>query len=727
MKWVLVMGLGLLVVLALVVRAQTVVSPPTSGYYCNYHIDLNGSGYIVVVSGDHGMYNIAVFTQQNFNAWWYQKQAVPSIYYGSVSYGTVLAIPVPAGDYVVSIYPTSPTSCPSIGIGGKEYLPIGIASYPPAPITTSELMGFFNITAMSAYNPGGESQFGVPNSGASLQFNTVLIVELANGQKQYYWVQDFLQFITNEEEFRTIDNVWNLTTSSGFLSNQTIVGNGMVYLSGEQYYYSYTTSFSTYSLPFAGYLIMRAYASGGVAHVDFGYVIIQNGFHHPPSVVWFDNVTIMPHGYVSNAYFVVSTNLIGTSTAYYVEDAELVFAGYANFEWTRFSDLSANLAMVYWNGSAWAPLPRLFDFGIDTAEGAVPNISVSVGGNGFATVSLGSFSPGLVAGEVPTPALPMTCVSYSNPVANQYFSGYITQPITINFPGTVYVGSGERYVFQVYFVNNEFLTNSSITITPSETWFAQYDIEPVYQQQYLVSISSPLPVYINNEETSNYTGWVNTGSILALTDHDYVFNNGTMFVPSVGNETIVVANPVSLVINWYPEYLVTISSALPISVNGELTTNYTAWLSPGFPIALTTHVYVLTNGTMLIPSAGNETITVNAPTTLAIAWSPRYLVTVTSTMLIYINGQLVSNYTAWLSPGTTLTIRAPTYSAYGGLVLYQPNITSVTLTISKPTKLTITYTPNYTRVIILTITAITIIAAASLLIRRHKTPQTIQY
>jgi thermopsin len=193
-----------------------------------------------------------------------------------------------------------------------------------------------------------------------------------------------------------------------------------------------------------------------------------------------------------------------------------------------------------------------------------------------------------------------------------------------------------------------------------------------------------------------------------------------MFVPSVGNETIVVANPVSLVINWYPKYLVTISSALPISVDGELTTNYTAWLSPGSSIALATHVYVLPNGTMLIPSAGNESITVNAPTTLVIAWSPRYLVTVTSTMPIYVNGQLVSNYTAWLSPGTTLTIRAPTYSAYGGLVLYQPNITSATLTISKPTKLTITYTPNYTRLIILTITAIVIIAVALLLMRRRR-------
>jgi thermopsin len=463
-----------------------------------------------------------------------------------------------------------------------------------------------------------------------------------------------LSFVTDKNEFNIGDNVWNYTALSSVLSNQTITGNGAVYLSAELYNYVYTSLFTQYSLPFAGYLIMRAYASGGVAHVDFGYVIIQSGTHHPPSVVWFDNVTIIPSAPAVNAYFEVSTEI---APSYLPMDAELVFAGYANFEWTQFSGLSADLAMVYWNGSAWAPLPRLFNFGIDTAEGSAPNISVSVGGNGFATVSLDSFSPGLVAGEVPTPALPMTCVSYSNPVANQYFSGYITQPMTINFPGTVYVGSGERYVFQGYFVNNEFLTNSSITITPSETWFAQYEVEPVYQQEYLVSIVSPLPIYINGEETVNYTNW----------------------------------------------------------------------LSPGFPIALTTHVYVFPNGTMFIPGVGNETITINAPTTLAINWSPRYLVTITSTMPIYVNGQLVSNYTAWLSPGTALTIRAPTYSAYGGLVLYQPNITSVTLTISKPTKLTITYTPNYTRVIILTITAITIITAASLLIRRHKTPQTTQH
>jgi hypothetical protein len=128
---------------------------------------------------------------------------------------------------------------------------------------------------------------------------------------------------------------------------------------------------------------------------------------------------------------------------------------------------------------------------------------------------------------------------------------------------------------------------------------------------------------------------------------------------------------------------------------------------------------------MFIPGVGNETLTVNAPTTLAITWSPRYLVTITSTMPIYINGQLVSNYTAWAIPGATLTIQAPTYSAYGGLVLYQPNITSVTLTINKPTKLTITYTPNYDRLYIVigaavtTIVLVTVIPMSRRKQRRH--------
>jgi len=218
MRWVLVIGLGLLVVLALVVHAQVVVSPPTSGYYCTYSLNLNSSGYVVVVDGSQGTYNLAVLTQQEYETW-SGGYPTPAVYYSTVSYGAVLAIPVGAGDYVAVVYPLSSPTCPSITVVEKEYLPIGIASYPLTPITTSELMGIFNITAMSAYNPSGESQFGVPNSGVSLQLNAVLVVELANGQKQYYWVQNVPSFVTDKNEFNIVDNVWNLTTSPSFLSN----------------------------------------------------------------------------------------------------------------------------------------------------------------------------------------------------------------------------------------------------------------------------------------------------------------------------------------------------------------------------------------------------------------------------------------------------------------------------------------------------------------------------
>ncbi len=49
MRWVLVIGLGVIIALALVVHAQVVVSPPTSGYYCSWQLGLNSSGYLVVV------------------------------------------------------------------------------------------------------------------------------------------------------------------------------------------------------------------------------------------------------------------------------------------------------------------------------------------------------------------------------------------------------------------------------------------------------------------------------------------------------------------------------------------------------------------------------------------------------------------------------------------------------------------------------------------------------
>jgi len=650
MRWVLVI-MAVALSIALVVHAQTLIQPlPPGTYAVLMNESLVTPGYIVIISADPHTFNVAVFTQQNFNLWWNQSQAEPAIYHGTIIRGSVLAIPAPAGNYVIAIYPVPGSNYyVEVYVFNDSDLPIGIASFPTSPIVTNELMGYFDIGGIMAYNPSGRSQFGVWNSGASLQLNAVVVVELVNGQYQYYWVQDVVQFVTGSNEFYVVDNVWNYTSPTPTLSNQSIVGNGAVYNSSGGLYYGYATSSSTYSPPLGGYLIMNAYASGGVVHVDFGYVIIRNGGYEWPTVIWFDNVTIMPSTPATNAYFEVGAQLTGGG---WPMDAEFVFAGYGNGEWTRFNQLSANLSMLYWNGSGWEVLPTLYDFGFDTEESAVTNINVTVSSNNLVAVTLGTFKPGFIATQLPTPILPMTYVSYTNPVTGYSFSYYVTQPTMINIPSVVYISNNTRYVLEGYYLNSQWVYGTTITITPNKNWFMAYDISPQYQLQYLVSVASPLPVYFNGLKVTNYSTWINASSTVTIIARSQVLNNGTMLTPSITNETVII----------------------------------------------------------------------DGPTTLTITWTPKYLVSITSTKPVYVDDKLTINYMAWLIPGMTLTIRAPTYNVYGGLVLYQPNITAVTITVNKPISLTITYTPNYTRLYIVTVVVmiIFIITAITLRRKRHK-------
>ncbi len=694
----------LLLLIALTANAQTVVQPCRCIAYA-WKFTFTSPGYIVLVSTDPHTFNLAVFTAQNYDLW-LAGNAEPAIYYGSISYGDMVAIPITEpGNYDVVIYPIPNIPFIHIWIYAWKYyslsLPIGIASFPKSPIITGEVEGYFEVSAISAYNPNGESQYNVPNSGASLQLNAVVVVELANGQKQYYWAQDVIGFITDKDEFSIWDNVWNDTTWPSVLSSQAITGNGEIYLNKQtnsQYYY-YGTPLNTYTLPMSGYLIMRAYQVDGSVRIDFGYELGSGG------VVWYDHVTITPYEPVVNAYFETGARLSSDGLPL---DAELVFAGYANYEWTNITNLSAELGLYYWNGSAWLPLPSDYDFGIHTAESAFTDVNVTVRNGLFVLSAPGSFTPSLVY-------LPQYLVSVVSPIpilvngvgATNYTAWLIGGGSLTISDHVLVLGNGTMFVPSIG--NETIVVNKPMNITID------------WETYYLVRVYSTIPIYINGvTETTNYTGWIRNGETLIIVDYNYVLNNGTMLIPSIANRTYFVNGPMSIVITWSPRYLVKVYSVLPVYVNGEETTNYTRWLPPGSPVSIEAHDCVFGNGTMFVPNATSEVVYVGSPMALSVAWSPRYLVTVTSTMLIYVNGQLVSNYTAWLSPGTTLTIRAPTYSAYGGLVLYQPNTTTLTLTISKPTKLTITYTPNYTRVIILTIVVIVIIAVALLLMRRRR-------
>ncbi|WP_243678266.1 hypothetical protein [Vulcanisaeta distributa] len=298
-------------------------------------------------------------------------------------------------------------------------------------------------------------------------------------------------------------------------------------------------------------------------------------------------------------------------------------------------------------------------------------------------VSTGRPDPGLLSPQPPAPALPMTYIAVYNSVTNSLNATYVTQPVTVSQPpGDLCGAGGARYVLTGYYVNDEFTANPPV-IEPG-TWFATYEVEAQYQEEYLVSIVSPLPLAVNGTETTNYTAWVVAGSLLNLAIGDVYLANNTMYTPSIGNESIIVSSPINLSISWTPNYLVSVESVLPIYVNGSEVINYANWLARGSILLIEANNVVLGNGTMFKPSISNETITVNSPTTISITWTPPYyLVSIVSPVPVRVNGEATTNYTAWLRPGSTVVVNASVVFLGNGTML-MPSVGNESLTVNSP-------------------------------------------
>ncbi|BBD72931.1 thermopsin [Sulfodiicoccus acidiphilus] len=262
--------------------------------------------------------------------------------------------------------------------------PIGIADYGilntsrgliPYVVKYSEAVGHFTVRSIGAYNATPPS--GVSPYQASLQMNVVLQVNTQHGSFQY-WLQDVVDFYTNNDTYNVIDNVWNSSSYPSLLTNSSVKGGGAVYIYNNQSYYAFGTQNYHYSMPFSGSLLIREQQTNSGVLVSFGF---YNG-----SLSWFDNVTIIQPG-VSSSYMLVDGYNFTGSKNYY--DAELVFGGGGNGEITDFTSMNSTLGMEYvlTNGTYAAPR-ELYGFGSDTAEAAddlttylrdgVPSVSLGV-------------------------------------------------------------------------------------------------------------------------------------------------------------------------------------------------------------------------------------------------------------------------------------------------------------------------------------------------------------
>ena len=300
--------------------------------------------------------------------------------------------------YGYQVYPNSPYQ---FGIPSSPQ-PTGIASFGlfnssgnvvPYSVSTYQVVGFANITSMQALNSTA-SAVNVTASRATLQLNSMIVVTDSNDSRQVYWAQDTPDFVTKASQMAYADNVWNLTDSRYFLSNQSITSQSGGYvsvanLSGiTQSTYGYESSNTTYIFPLDLELAMNASSIGGQGVLlQMGLQFLKNGssFSGTP-INWFDNITIHDPN-VQNVSFIVSGNDSTPVGSFY--DAELVFCGEGNGESTNFTQMAASLGLFYRNNSGLvSAFPSYYSFGGDTLESA-DNLHVTYLGNGIAQVSVG--------------------------------------------------------------------------------------------------------------------------------------------------------------------------------------------------------------------------------------------------------------------------------------------------------------------------------------------------
>ncbi|MDA4131196.1 MAG: thermopsin, partial [Thaumarchaeota archaeon] len=286
-------------------------------------------------------------------------------------------------------FPPQPTGLASFGIYNDS------GNVIPYAIQADGILGVANISAILAHNASAPS-LNDSVSGATLQLNSMLVVQEKNAQR-VYWIQDTPDFVTDLHLMSFADNLWNVSDIRGALSNQTVTSSNGNYvfqtrsnISAAQDYYGFQTSNFTYFEPLDLRILMNESTLLGTGVlVQLGIQVVGNGSGTTPAPVnWFDNVTIHDPQ-VQNSFFYTAGNDSTPIGSFY--DTELVFCGEGNLESTTFSQLNSTLGLFYHNETSGqvSAFPSYYSFGGDTGEAAY-NLNVTYSGNGTARIGVGT-------------------------------------------------------------------------------------------------------------------------------------------------------------------------------------------------------------------------------------------------------------------------------------------------------------------------------------------------
>jgi len=387
------MCLALILLLSASVAFALITVPPVLGDFRVAYKWAEGPGFVIVVGIDYVPRNVTLFTEEGFDSWMKDKPGT-AVFNGVLRRGDVLIIETPPGRYVLAVYPQ-----PIIGNRTQTYAeaysgwaPVGIMSLPREPLATSAVAGYFEIRKLKArgYQYGGRP--GV--NGTSIQLNAVAVLELADGGRQYYFVQNTVSLLTEGGKYDFMVNIYNHTSRSNYLSQGAMSGRGRVYWSIYAWsYYGYRTREERLSLPFSGFLLINITAAGGVARIDFGYNV-------GGGVVWYDSVVIKPYAPVERAYILAGHEV---TPIYTIASLELVLCAYGGGTfYAELDEVDVGLALLVWDGAGWRPPPRIFNFGFNTAEMVSLNVEAQLV-NGTVRITRGAFKPQLLAEEPPAP------------------------------------------------------------------------------------------------------------------------------------------------------------------------------------------------------------------------------------------------------------------------------------------------------------------------------------
>ncbi|AWR94068.1 thermopsin [Acidianus brierleyi] len=616
---------------------ENTIPPSPSPLYYYSNITLKADYMIVVDSDLSQPCTLIVFTPSQYNAWHNGEQTY-AVYVKNITSGKYY-IPLPPGNYIVvlngpiavgvSIYTLAENAIPFLeNEMNSSYNPTGIASYgiynnsgelSEYTVKTHEILGFYNITSIKAYN----STFSDPY-GASLQLNVVLQLITKNGN-QSLWLQNVISFITNESTAFYVDNIWNDSAVNASINPSLISGNGSINIYNGRSYYAYATPYFSYNYPFAGYLIINTTNVKGGVEVTFGYVSVQNGFLIPPNVIYYDRVFISVPNLV-NSYILVDPNLLTGSENLY--DAELVFGGQYNGEITNYTSLNANLALMY-NNSGVKTFPSVYTFGSDTAE-AAGNLHVSLQNNN-AIVTVGERDYGLLTNNF-TPSIPgFTYLQFENVVNNlgivKVYGFYINSRFPINVP--LYIIPNDTVNYTLYKIT---LTINGVNETipvnydlPSFQYFDNITIICEYNENILVTINYPNGTVSQWYLRGEYTNFpriiqINQTVRYLLTQNQFLVNSPMNIHPS-----------------YVEQYLISVQYP-----NGTIT----GWYNASSSIILPNTIYI-NNSTRYV--ADENSITITHSGDYSPAYTEEFLVTIK-----YTNGSV----SQWYTKGSEIYLKA---------------------------------------------------------------------